>query len=321
MGRVASEPTIRDLQQRSKALARGPSTRCGMVRQDLHVATSGARPGHPDQMAPTPNALAGFDPKATYDAASRDYADASRDFWQYLSHRTVERLHLAAGDRVLDVPCGTGPSLLAAAEQVGLTGAVVGLDYAEQMLAIAREQVLARKLTNVKLATGDMTALERPETPYDAVICVLGVFFVDDMPGLVRSFRELVHPDSGKVAITVFGERFFDPLRDVFVAAVAEVAPDVDVIQPWCRTDSESVLRGLFDGAGFREVTIETDDDVLALPSPDDWWRIVMGSGLRRTVQAIGDQAAAEVRVRCNAYISENAVTEVVSRTRYAVAR
>jgi ubiquinone/menaquinone biosynthesis C-methylase UbiE len=266
-------------------------------------------------------ALGDFDPRATYDAASRDYADASRDFWQYLSQRTVERLQLQPGDRVLDVPCGTGPSLLVAAERVGPSGAVVGVDYAEQMLAIAREQVGARGFDNVELKTGDMTALEPPEPPYDAVICVLGIFFVDDMSGVVRSFRELVHPERGRVGITVFGERFFDPLRDVFVAAVADVAPEVEVIQPWCRTESESVLRSLFDGAGFRALSIETDDDTLPLRSPDDWWRIVMGSGLRRTVQAIGPDAAAEVRRRCESHIDEHSVTEVVSRSRYALAR
>jgi AraC-like DNA-binding protein/ubiquinone/menaquinone biosynthesis C-methylase UbiE len=262
----------------------------------------------------------GFDARAVYDAASTDYEDASQDFWQYLSVRTVERLRLQPGERVLDVPCGTGPSLVAAAERVGPTGAVEGVDFAERMLAIARDKVDALGLGNVDLRTGDMTKLERPDPPYDAVICVLGIFFVQDMPGLVRSFRELVHPDRGRVAITVFGERFYDPLRDAFVAAVSEVEPGLQPIQPWCRTETEAELRALFDGAGFDEVTIETEDDVLPLPSPDDWWRIVMGSGLRRTVTSMERAKADEVHRRCNAYIREHAVTEVVTRTRYAVA-
>ena len=266
------------------------------------------------------DALAGFDPKATYDDASREYEDASRTYWQFLSTRTVDRLHLKPGNRVLDVPCGTGPSLIAAAERVGPSGRVVGLDYAEQMLAIARQKVLGKGLGNVEVHVGDMTAVSRPEEPYDAVVCVLGVFFVDDMPALVRSFYELVRRGTGRVAVTVFGERFVDPLRGVFVEAVREVAPGLEVVQPWRRTEQESVLRGIFHQAGVGEVTIETDDDTVPLASAGDWWRIVMGSALRRAVVDLGPELAAEVRARCDEFIRREGVTDLVTRSRYAVA-
>jgi ubiquinone/menaquinone biosynthesis C-methylase UbiE len=266
-------------------------------------------------------ALGGFDPKQTYDAASADYEDAARDYWAYLGQRAVERLALLAGERVLDVACGTGFALVPAAEQVGPTGKVVGLDYAEQMLAISARKVADAGLDNVELRTGDMTAIDPPDEPFDALVCSLGVFFVDDMPGLVESFVELVAPGSGRVSVSAFGEQFFDPMRDVFVDAVHDVVPGFDVIQPWCRTEREDVLRGLFDGIGGIDVTIRSDTDRLALPSPDDWWRIVMGSGLRRTATAIGEEAAAAVRRRCDAFIEQNRVSEVVSLSRYAVAR
>lgn len=73
--------------------------------------------------------------------------------------------------------------------------------------------------------------------------------------------------------------------------------------------------------AGLPDVRIDTDDDRLPLPSPDDWWRIVMGPGLRRTITAIGDDAAAEVRGRCDAYIAADDAREVVSRSRYVATR
>lgn len=263
-------------------------------------------------------ALGGFDPKATYDDASRDYEDASRDYWQYLSVRTVERLALRPGDRVLDVPCGTGPSVVEAAQRVGPSGQVVGVDFAQQMLAIAGEKARALGLTNLELHTGDMTALADDE-PYDAVVCVLGVFFVDDMPALVRSLHDLLRPGGGRLGVTVFGEHFCDPIRDVFVQAVAAEEPGFPVVQPWRRTADLAAFRKVFDDAGLAAVTIETDDDVLPLPAAEDWWRIVMGSGLRRTVTALGRDVAARVRARCDAYVEEHDVREVRTRSRYAV--
>jgi hypothetical protein len=121
------------------------------------------------------------------------------------------------------------------------------------------------------------------------------------------------------VAVTVFGELFVDPLREVFVEAVGEVAPGLDVVQPWKRTADPTVLRRIFDEAGVGPVTIETEDDEFALPSADDWWRIVTGSGLRRTVTALGPELSHEVRVRCDAYIEREGIDRVVTRSRYAV--
>jgi ubiquinone/menaquinone biosynthesis C-methylase UbiE len=266
-------------------------------------------------------ALKDFDARSTYDEASRDYEDASRDFWQYISLRTVARLGLVAGERVLDVPCGTGASVVLAAQQVSPDGAVEGVDYAEQMIAIAREKAHAAGLANVRLSVADMTSLSPSSLePFDSVVCSLGLFFADDMPGLLRSLFGLLRR-GGRMGVAVFGEHVFDPLRQVFVETVGELAPDVEVLQPWRRTEDVSVFRGVFESAGIRDVAIVTEDDQLRLRSPGDWWRIIMGSGFRRTVAALDDSTAGELRRRCDAYIAEHGIDQIVNRTHYALAR
>jgi hypothetical protein len=60
-------------------------------------------------------ALGGFDATTTYSAAAEDYARASRNYWQLLSTRTVDRLPLRPGQHVLDAACGTAPATIAAA--------------------------------------------------------------------------------------------------------------------------------------------------------------------------------------------------------------
>ncbi|HVW34183.1 MAG TPA: methyltransferase domain-containing protein [Acidimicrobiia bacterium] len=266
-------------------------------------------------------ALEGFDARSTYDEASRDYEDASRDFWQYISLRTVDRLGLVAGERVLDVPCGSGASVVLAAQQVSPGGAVEGVDYAEQMIAIAREKTAAAGLANVRLSVADMTTLDRSNLePFDSMICALGLFFADDMPGLLRSLFGLLRR-GGRIAVSVFGEHVFDPMRQVFVETVGELAPDVEVLQPWRRTEKLPVLRTVFEAAGISDVAVVTEDDRLPLRSPGDWWRIVMGSGFRRTVAALDDPAVAELRRRCEAHIADHGIDHIVNRTHYAVAR
>jgi ubiquinone/menaquinone biosynthesis C-methylase UbiE len=57
--------------------------------------------------------------RSTYDAAHSYFDAAPLRFWERHGERTVERLGLRAGSRILDVCSGTGASALAAARIVG----------------------------------------------------------------------------------------------------------------------------------------------------------------------------------------------------------
>jgi hypothetical protein len=178
-------------------------------------------------------------------------------------------------------------------------------------------------MANVDVRDGDMLALEAPAVPFDALTCALGVFFVDDMAALVRSLAQLVRPATGRLVVSVFGEEFVEPMQSVFVEIVRDIAPHVDVVQPWRRTEREDTLRGLFAGAAavIDQLDVVTDHDAVPLLDPSDWWRVVMGSGLRRTVEQLDARAAADVRARCEEYIAANRVAELRTISRYAVAR
>ena len=265
--------------------------------------------------------LDSFDPRSTYDEASRDYENAARDFWQYISIRTVERLDLKPGDRVLDVPCGSGASLVAAADRVGPSGRVVGVDYAEQMVAIAEEKARSGGLSNVELSVTDMTSLDhRQLEPFDAVVCSLGALLrrghagpgpivVRARPARGRPARRW--PSSASTSSTRCARSSSRPFGSSRRA--------VEVLEPWRRTEDASVLRDIFKAAGIDGERSRPRDDRLPLPSPDDWWRIVMGSGFRRTVAALAEPAALELRRRCDAYILDRGVDRITNQTHYAV--
>jgi len=75
----------------------------------------------------------------TYNAAADFYDHPANTFWERYGRRTLERIGLTPGQRVLDVCCGSGASALPAARFVAPNGSVVGVDLAENLLALARD--------------------------------------------------------------------------------------------------------------------------------------------------------------------------------------
>jgi ubiquinone/menaquinone biosynthesis C-methylase UbiE len=86
----------------------------------------------------------------TYNAAADFYDASPLSFWDYFGRRTIELLSLPIGSRVLDVCCGTGASALPAAETVGPTGEVVGVDLARELLKLARAKAVQQRLGNMQ---------------------------------------------------------------------------------------------------------------------------------------------------------------------------
>jgi demethylmenaquinone methyltransferase / 2-methoxy-6-polyprenyl-1,4-benzoquinol methylase len=123
-----------------------------------------------------------------YDAMNRLTTAGLDGRWRRLAARAVVR----PGARVLDACCGTG-DLALAAEAEG--GDVVGLDFAERMLARAR-----RKSAHVEWVRGDVLALPFADETFDAATIGFGLRNVEDRPKALRELRRVLRP-SGRVAI------------------------------------------------------------------------------------------------------------------------
>jgi ubiquinone/menaquinone biosynthesis C-methylase UbiE len=105
---------------------------------------------------------------------------------------------IAAGDRVLDVGCGTGALARAAAERVGPNGAVVGLDRNEGMLAVARR--LGR---DIEWRQGMAEALPFPDASFAAVVSQFSLMFFEDRETALREMWRVIKP-GGRLAVAVW---------------------------------------------------------------------------------------------------------------------
>jgi|SRR5580658_6271480 ubiquinone/menaquinone biosynthesis C-methylase UbiE len=233
---------------------------------------------------------------ATYNAASDHFDDPALSFWDRFGQRTVERLGLSPGEIVLDVCCGSGASALPAAARVAPDGRVIGVDLSDRLIDLCRAKAAMRGLRNVEVRWGDMEHLDFPDESFDAVVCVFGLFFADDMSSAASGLWRLVRP-GGRLAITTWGPRMFEPGSGAFWEAVRAVRPDLHrTYAPWDRIVEPESLGQVLRDAGVPLSTVEAEAARHPLRSPEDWWSIVLGSGFRATVDQLGPATAAQVR-------------------------
>src|SRR4029077_2202508 len=179
----------------------------------------------------------------TYNAAADFYDASPLGFWDYFGRRTIELVLLPIGSRVLDVCCGAGASALPAAEAVGPTGSVIGVDLAKQLLESARTKAIQRHLGNIEFEVGDMLSMRFPSGSVDAVVCVFGIFFVPDMATAVSELWQRVRP-GGKLVVTTWGANFCEPANDAFWCSIKDLRPELyKSFNPWDRIDNPASLR------------------------------------------------------------------------------
>ena len=264
------------------------------------------------------------DPKAkaaaTYNSAADNYDDPANTFWGRFGRRTIERLELKPGARVLDVCCGAGASAIPSAEIVADDGSVLGIDLAKNLLELARAKTQSKGLTNIEFRVGDLLDPPIAESPFDAVVCVFGIFFVPDMPAAVRTLWSHV-ADGGRLAITTWGPRFFEPATTAFWNSIRAVRPDLyKGFNPWDRISDEDSLRALLSEAGVEDVQIAAEINSHPIPSAEAWWAAVLGSGYRGTVDQLSEEEHQRVRETNWKYINESGIKEVEANVIYALA-
>src|SRR5688572_1920511 len=257
---------------------------------------------------------------ATYNSAADFYDGPANSFWERFGRATVEGLQLPSGARVLDVCCGSGASAIPAAEKIGPTGSVLGVDLAENLLERARAKARERGLQNVEFRIGDMLDLRLPDSEFDAVVCVFGIFFVPDMAAAVRELWRVIRP-GGRLAITTWGPRFLEPANTAFWNAIREVRPDLyKGFNPWDRICDPSSLRALLSEAGVDQAEVVAEAGSHPIPSPEAWWAAVLGTGYRGTFEQLDASARKHVRDANLNYIRESGIRSVEVNVVYAVA-
>jgi ubiquinone/menaquinone biosynthesis C-methylase UbiE len=187
-----------------------------------------------------------------FDGAAATYDSVGVDFFTPIGAALVAEAGPAPGERVLDVGCGRGAVLFAAAEAVGPGGSVTGIDLAPAM--VARTAAAAADMPNVTVEMGDAQAPAYPDESFDVVTAGLVLFFLDSPGAALVAYRRLLRP-GGRLAFSSFAS--YDPRYPQAMKILARHADKPPAQRPVDEMfGSADRLRAAVEAAGFAHSTV-----------------------------------------------------------------
>ena len=177
----------------------------------------------------------------------------------YLNHRLVADARLRPGFRILDIGSGTGYPALLAAQIVGRSGSVTGIDVAGDMLAVAERKAKRLGLTNVTFRVGDASNLPFEAGLFDAVTSRFCLMFLPEIPKAAVEIARVLKPGRW-FAVMVWSAAERNPSIGLSMAAMRQVIdlPPPDPTAPGIfRLANAGELAGMFQAAGLADVTDE----------------------------------------------------------------
>ncbi|MUL37770.1 class I SAM-dependent methyltransferase [Gloeocapsopsis dulcis] len=139
------------------------------------------------------------------DFNSRPNYDEGNQFHLSLANRLIEIAQPQPGQQILDIATGTGLVAIPAAQIVGSSGRVVGVDIAKGMLEQAQRKIETLKLKNVELIEADADHLNFNDSSFDIIFCSSALVYLTDIQNSLQQWHRFLKP-GGLVAFSCFAE-------------------------------------------------------------------------------------------------------------------
>jgi ubiquinone/menaquinone biosynthesis C-methylase UbiE len=201
---------------------------------------------------------------------------------QVCAHRLVALAALPPGAQVLDIATGTGWVALAAAERVGPTGRVLGVDQSPEMLARAQQKVTAAGVTNVEFQTGDAQRLDLADQRFDVVLCASALMIIPDMRAALKEMHRVLKP-GGQVVFSGFGPTYGQPLQDLCNAHLRQYGVSIPTGSPHQRLEEPETCRRLLHEAGFVQTEVQREQLGYYFRTVEEYWEDMWASQRRLT--------------------------------------
>ncbi len=211
-----------------------------------------------------------------------------------------------AGERVLDLACGTGIVARTAVPMVQPGGEVFGVDFNPAQIATARSID-----SSIEWREGDAGSLPFMDQEFDLVVCQQGFQFFPDGVQAVKEIHRVLKP-GGRVGISVWSSIEKCPGYPALVHALERRVGSSAAGLINMAGESNEISRWFADGA-FPDADVVTLSSDASYASAEEFTRaIVVGAIMRRTDAQFSEETlglmTADVAAELAPYLRENSL-------------
>lgn len=232
--------------------------------------------------------------QGVFDRAAGTYTSVGPGYFNYFGERLIDLLKIKQGDSVLDIASGRGASLFPAADVVGNSGKVTGVDFCEGMVHETRTVIKSKGYGNIELLQMDAENLNFDQSVFDIAACGLSVQFFTDYKMAVNEIYRVLKP-GGKVGISTWKRKESKP------GVIARTVPKYLPVNgqnapppPSNRPDfgDEQFLEDMLSQAGFKNIKIINERRMFFYKDFEEFWKEQWSHGGRATFEMIEKQGA-----------------------------
>jgi SAM-dependent methyltransferase len=223
----------------------------------------------------------------------------------YLLAAVGARAH--PGQRLCDIGCGGGALTIALAEAMGPTGRVVGIDFSEPLVELARERASQAGVAGLEFLVRDVQTDGLGPEPFDVAVSQLGVMFFDEPLAAFGAIRAGLQP-GGRFVFACWQGVESNPwhtgtaLRP-FVPPPRLPPAGKSPVGPFSLGDDEYV-RDVLGGAGFGDVESTAFEITVNAPSSAVGDRSLLG------FMGVAAERLAEAEAALDAHLARFAVED-----------
>jgi len=183
----------------------------------------------------------------------------------------------SAGQRVIDLACGSGVVTELIANAVGSDGSVVGLDFSPPMLGVAGAKQISG--APVEWIEANVAEIPFPDASFDLATCQHGVQFFPDPLACAKEVKRVLKP-GGRFAFTVWANKSEHPLMEAMFESISKrLGVPIEATAKPFMFGPLADLASLLSNAGYREIQEETKSFQVTFPQSDRWAQLsVMGA-------------------------------------------